>query len=364
MWSGIFWFSLMFKRRADRLWRLIPHEKLRKIFRRANSESLASYAGCLQNVFHQKNTSLLNNLNTTLITPRKRFGWQSIQVSMKKHRILPTFQSKKTPSRQKKKHHSKYSQKNWKCPLGKGETSTQTTNFGGIPRENIQGRTFPRKNLKWCPIHWWWNQPHEPFDFVIFGRQKQNGQGLVNWRSSLPGLCRRPAFWNLQHLSVPRWLTKRNVKTTWHQNGKIQAVWLLLFVFWVSFYGFYHGKSPLNHNLGNIFVLFPSIWSKSNVKSVFGVVHSLVNVFRSWWLDNFDISGRCLMVFEWGTLPLKLTAPLIRRQSIPFGGHLFAAWNASRWLHFKDFWCLLENWGKDPIWPKHRFHSNCGSIIN
>ena len=35
----------------------------------ANSESLSNYADCLQNVFHQKNTTLLNNLNMTLITP-------------------------------------------------------------------------------------------------------------------------------------------------------------------------------------------------------------------------------------------------------------------------------------------------------
>ena len=31
----------------------------------------------------------------------------------------------------------------------------------------------------------------------------------------------------------------------------------------VMFYGFYHGKSPLNHHLGEFFLLFPSILSKS-----------------------------------------------------------------------------------------------------
>ena len=107
------------KRWADRLWRPIPFEKLRKIFRRAPlwkpiaNQLLAMQVAC--KMCFTKNTTFLNNLNMTLIT--RPFEWQSIQVSIKKtpnpHKSPPTFPVI-TP--EKKKHHSMYSPKanGWK----------------------------------------------------------------------------------------------------------------------------------------------------------------------------------------------------------------------------------------------------------
>ncbi len=39
------------------------------------------------------------------------------------------------------------------------------------------------------------------------------------------------------------------------------------------FFTFYHGKSPLNHHLGNVFILFPTTLSKSKI------LVSLLNLF-------------------------------------------------------------------------------------
>ena len=88
------------------------------------SESLASYANCLQMCFTKKHTILLNNLNTTLITRRKRFGWQNIQFSMQKHRILSNHPQPFCRHTKKKK--------TIRCTPTKGGTSAQTAGFGGF----------------------------------------------------------------------------------------------------------------------------------------------------------------------------------------------------------------------------------------
>ena len=55
---------------------------------------------------------------------------------------------------------------------------------------------------------------------------------------------------------VDRFFFKKLVKLPHHYLG---------FVFWVSFYGFYHGKSPSNHHLGNMFYFFSKHLKQANL---------------------------------------------------------------------------------------------------